>query len=44
MRRDAGFLRRDGDVAGRGPVGIAETGLTDGVHQVVDDVDGTGDS
>jgi hypothetical protein len=37
-----GVLGGRGDVAGRGPVGIAEAGLTDRVDQVVDDVDLTG--
>ncbi len=37
-----GVLGSGGDIAGRGAVGIAEAGLTDGVDQVVDDVDRSG--
>jgi hypothetical protein len=37
-----GVLGSRGDVAGRGPVGVAEAWLTDRVDQVVDDVDLTG--
>ena len=39
---DADVFGRGGDVAGRRAVGVAEAGLTDGVHQVVDDVDRAG--
>ena len=39
---DAGILRGLGDVRGGGVIAIAKPGLADRMHEVVDDVDGSG--